>query len=64
MLEKRHPGVPMTNVPDGGAVALILRTKDLNAAIAASTGGGHVVGNSRVTVPATAANGVILVFEA
>lgn len=63
-LEKRHPGVPMDQLPADGAVALVLGVKDLAATKAATTKSGAVVGDGRVTVPAAKANGVMLVFEA
>jgi len=62
-LEKRHPGVPMDQLPADGAVALVLGVKDLAAARAATAKAGAVVGDGRVTVPAANANGVMLIFQ-
>ena len=63
MLEKRHPGVPMDHLPADGAVALVLGVKDLAAAKAATANVGAVAGDNRVTVPPSAANGVMLVLH-
>lgn len=63
MLEKRHPGVPMEHLPADGAVALVLGVKDLAAAKAATAKTGAVAADNRVTVPPSAANGVMLVLQ-
>ncbi|NYT61716.1 VOC family protein [Alcaligenaceae bacterium] len=58
----RHPSVSHDTLPNEGAVALVLKTQDLNAA-ARAAGGNAVVTAGSVTVPAGHASGVILVFE-
>lgn len=63
-LSKRHPGVPMDQLPADGAVTLVLGVRDLAAAKAATANAGAVVGDGRVTVPAASANGVMIVFQA
>ena len=63
MLETRHPGVPLAQLPDDGAVALVLRVKDVAAATAAVSAAGGIAGDGRVTVPPAAANGVIIAFQ-
>lgn len=62
-LEKRHARVPMDHLPDDGAVVLVLGVKDLAAAKAATVKAGAVVGDGRITVPPSAANGVMLVLQ-
>ena len=63
MLEERHPGVPMDHLPADGAVALVLGVKDLAAAKLVTAKAGAVVGENRVTVPPSAANGVMLILD-
>lgn len=60
MLAARHPGIPLDGLPDEGAAALTLGTRDLaGAARALGVPAGGIVG-----VPAPRATGVLLRFEA
>ncbi len=61
-LKARHPGVPLASLQEDGAVSLVLQVADLAAAQRAVSGCGAIAGTGRVTVPPTAANGVILQF--
>jgi len=58
----RHPAARADQLPDEGAVALVLRVRDLDAA-ARAVGEAAAAGAGTVSVPAARANGVMLVFE-
>ncbi len=59
---RRRPLARGVELPTEGAVALVLRVKDLDAS-ARSAGAGALVDASSITVPADRATGVMLVFE-
>jgi hypothetical protein len=63
-LAARHPGIRLDGLPSDGAVALVLKARDLDAAAKATKGERGVGAPRRVTVPPASANGVLLVFEA
>lgn len=58
----RRPSSRAEELPEEGAVALVLRVADLDAA-AREAGEGATLEAGSVTVPAKRANGVVLVFE-
>ncbi len=62
-LAKRHPGVPLEGLPAEGAVGLRIGVADV-AAAAKAVGPAAIVGERSVTVPASAATGVMISFEA
>lgn len=63
-LEKRHPGVALTGVPDEGAISLALEVTDPAAAAKAVGSLASVVTPKCVKVAPKDANGVILALEA
>ena len=62
LLAERHPGIPIVQCRASGAAALTLRVRDL-AAAERSAPAAIRTKPSRLAVPPTAANGVLLVFE-
>ncbi|MBE0624907.1 MAG: VOC family protein [Burkholderiales bacterium] len=62
-LAKRHPGVSLAGLPAEGAVGLRIGVADA-AAAAKAVGSAAVVGERSVTVPASAATGVMISFDA
>jgi len=60
-LGRRHPGVALDGVPQGGAAALVLVADDLDAA-ARAVGPQAVKRQDSVAVPPASANGVLLCF--
>ena len=62
-LAKRHPGVSLAGLPAEGAVGLRIGVADA-AAAAQAVGSAAIVGERSVTVPASAATGVMITFEA
>jgi catechol 2,3-dioxygenase-like lactoylglutathione lyase family enzyme len=63
-LEARHPGVSLAGLPADGAVALVLKVRDVKAAARATAAAGSIETARGVSVPPAAANGVLLVFVA
>ncbi len=63
ILARRHPGVALTGLPDEGAVGLRIGVVDA-AAAAQAVGAAGVRGEGGVTVPASAATGVMITFDA
>jgi len=61
-LARRHPGVPLDGLPDEGGAALVLATRDLDAA-ARALGDSAVRAGRGLAVPPAAANGIVLAFE-
>jgi catechol 2,3-dioxygenase-like lactoylglutathione lyase family enzyme len=61
MLAKRYPPKLLTNLPNEGAISLVLGTSDMTAAVAAlgPTGVAH---GGMALVPPSAANGVVVAF--
>jgi len=62
-LAKRHPGVSLAGLPAEGAVGLRIGVADA-AAAARALGAAGVIGERTVTVPASAATGVMITFDA
>jgi len=62
-LAKRHPGVSLAGLPAEGAVGLRIGVADA-AAAAKAVGAAAIVGERSVTVPASAATGVMITFDA
>ena len=62
-LAKRHPGVCLAGLPEEGAVGLRIAVADA-AAAAKAVGSVGIPGERSVTVPASAATGVIITFDA
>lgn len=62
-LAARHPGVPLDTLPAEGGVAIVLNVRDAKATAAAVGDKASVATASRVEIPPTNANGVILTFE-
>jgi Glyoxalase-like domain len=62
-LSKRYAGLPLGTLPAEGAISIAINVRDLDIAKAAL--GDHAVdlGNGRIAVPPSAANGVILAFS-
>lgn len=62
-LTARHPGVALGGLTAPSAVAIVLGVRDLDVAKRAVASIGAIEQSGRVTVPPTAANGVVLVFQ-
>ena len=60
----RHPGVPLAQLPDEGAVVLSLRVRDVSKTRAALTGVGISTAADVIKVPPAFANGVLIEFAA
>jgi hypothetical protein len=62
-LARRHPGVSLAGLPAEGAVGLRIGVADA-AAAAKAVGAAGIVGEGTVTVPPSAATGVMITFDA
>jgi hypothetical protein len=62
-LGKRHSGVSLAGLPEEGAVGLRIAVTDA-AAAAKAVGSVGIISESTVTVPASAATGVMITFDA
>lgn len=62
-LAKRHPGIALAGLPDEGAIGLRIAVADV-AAAAKAVGAAGIAGERSVTVPPSAATGVIITFDA
>ena len=62
-LGRHYPGVPLAGLPERGCVGLVIATEDIRACENA-IGKAGVGTEGGVLVALTAANGVLLVFEA
>ena len=63
VLAKRHPGVAPGELPDEGAIGLRIAVADVSA-VAKAVGAAGVAGERSVTVPPSAATGVMITFDA
>ena len=63
VLAKRHPGIELAGLPDEGAVGLRIAVADA-AAAAKAVGAAGIAGARSVTVPPSAATGVMITFDA
>jgi hypothetical protein len=62
-LARRHPGISFAGLPEEGAIGLRIAVADA-AAAAQAVGSAGIRGERTVTVPASAATGVMITFDA
>lgn len=63
LLARRHPGVSLAGLPEEGAIGVRIGVADA-AAAAKAVGAAGVRGERSVTIPASAATGVMITFDA